>query len=112
MARGDYRHRVRFEAPGEAVPDGEGGFSESWTTIGPSEWDVAIRPATARDLESAAAGTVVASASHIVTGDYLPGLTTSARMVRLEDNRTFQIMGIANREERNRTMDVFCEERL
>jgi head-tail adaptor len=110
--RGERIHRVRFEQPGVPVPDGSGGYTHAWTPINPYPWFVAIRPATARDLETATPGTTAAAASHIVTGDYHAGVKTTSRMVRLRDNRIFQVDGKNNDDERDRTMTLFATELL
>lgn len=110
---GELIHRVRFEKPGGYVPDGDGGYAPTWEQIGPDvPWFVKIRPATVRDLESETAGTVSAQASHIVTGKWLAGITPTSRMVRVRDNRIFQINGVANDDERDETMTIFCTELL
>jgi head-tail adaptor len=95
MPRGEYRHLVTFEAPGDRVPDGEGGYTQSWVPL---------------DLEYTTAGTAAASATHIVRGDYRADVTTTARMVH--EGRPFQITGIANLEERDETLELVCEELL
>lgn len=110
MPRGDYRHLVTFEAPGARVPDGEGGYTEAWAPLDPPTWYIAIRPATARDLEDVTAGTTTASATHVVTGDYRADVTTKARLVH--EGRQFEITGIANLDERDETMILLCEELL
>ena len=110
MPRGAYRHIVTFEAPGVLVPDGDGGYTQGWGPLDPPTWYVAIRPATARDLENSTAGTVTTTASHIVIGDYRPDVTTTTRLIH--EGRQFEITGIANLEERDRTMHLFCEELL
>lgn len=109
---GERVHRVRFEHPGPAIPDGDGGYTQGWVTIDPNPWAVKIRPSTARDLENATAGTTAAAASHIVTGDYHRGVTTQSRMIRLRDNRVFQIDGVNNDDELDVTMTLFCTELL
>ena len=103
--------RVQFEQP-TAVPDGSGGYTQTWAPIPPAPWKVSIRPATSRDLESETASTVSASASHIVTGAYHAGVSTAARMVRLRDGRKFSIDGVTNDDERDVTMTLFCTELL
>jgi len=107
MGIGQYRHVVRFETPGPPVPDGEGGTVESWTDLPPA-WNVDIRPATVRDLERRAAGTIVASATHIVRGRYRDDVTIDDRIVF--DGRFFRIAGIANPEERDRELFLFAVE--
>ena len=107
---GDHRHFVRFENPGDPQPDGDGGFTEGWTPADPATWYVSIKPATARDLENVTAGTVIATATHIVRGRCHPGITTETRMIF--EGRTFAITNVSNIEERDQEMQLICEERL
>ena len=67
MAIGAYRHVVRFQTP-TTGPDGQG-VVETWTDLDPP-WAVSIQPATARDLERQTAGTIIATATHIIRGRY------------------------------------------
>jgi head-tail adaptor len=108
MARGERRHRVLFQNPGPAVPDGDGGYTQSWVDLVPPTWDVSIEPATARDLERVATGTVTSSASHIVRGDFHPDVTTKTRMVF--DGRQLSIVGKQNLDERGVTMALVAVE--
>jgi SPP1 family predicted phage head-tail adaptor len=107
---GSDRHLVTFENPGIATPDPDGGYTEAWTPTTPATWYVSIRPASARDLERTTAGTVTATATHIVHGRYHPQVTTKTRM--LFEGRIFHVNGVANLEERDREMQLFCEEQL
>lgn len=108
MTIGEYRHSVLFQNPGAAVPDGDGGYTQTWTDLSPAMWHVSIEPATARDLERVAAGTVISTASHIVKGRYHPGVTTATRMIF--GGRTFSITGKANLEERSILMELIAVE--
>jgi len=56
MPIGDFRHVVVFQDPGPAIPDGAGGYTQSWADIAPGTWKVSIRPATVADVERVAAG--------------------------------------------------------
>ena len=112
MPRGKYIHLVRFEIPGAPIPDGDGGYTQGWTPLQPEPWYVSIRPATARDLENETAGTITASATHVIEGDYHLGISIKARVVRLDNGRIFQVAGIANHDDRNVTMSLFCQETL
>ena len=40
MEIGEYRHRVRVELTGAAVPDGDGGFTTGFAPADPAEWRV------------------------------------------------------------------------
>jgi hypothetical protein len=65
-------------------------------------WDTGS--ATAADLERVAVGTVISSASHLVRGDWHPGVTTESRM--LFDGQTFAITGVVNVELRG--IEMIC----
>jgi head-tail adaptor len=108
MTVGAHRHLVLFQNPGTPAPDGEGGFTQTWSDLTPGSWHVSIEPATARDLERIAAGTVLSTASHIVKGRYHAGVTTQTRMVF--GGRTFSITGKANLEERGIFMELIAVE--
>ena len=56
MAIGDFRHTVFFQKPGPAVPDGDGGYTQSWIDLVPPAWRVSIEPATSADLERVTVG--------------------------------------------------------
>jgi head-tail adaptor len=105
---GEYRHLVTFQAP-TSVPDGDGGFVDGWTTLDPP-WPVDIQPATVRDLERQAASTIVAAATHVVTGRYRADVQIDAQM--LFKGRTFRITGVNNVEERDVTMRLFAIETI
>jgi SPP1 family predicted phage head-tail adaptor len=92
-------HRVTFQNPGPAVPNDDGGFSQSWIDLAPPALSVSIEPATAADLERLAAGTVVSQATHIVRGPYHPQVTTKTRI--LFNGRVFSVKGASDPEERH-----------
>lgn len=108
MTIGEHRHLVLLQAPGAPVPDGDGGFTQTWTDLSPNTWYCSIKPATARDLERVAAGTVISSASHIVEGRYHAGITTKTRIIF--NSRTLTVTGVSNPEERNITTICTAEE--
>jgi len=110
MAIGDYRHRGTFQDPTMMVPDGEGGFIEGWADLVPADWPVRITPATARDMERVASGTVITSATHLIEGRWRPDVSTTTRM--LFEGRIFHITGIHNVEERDITMRLLAEEQV
>jgi head-tail adaptor len=88
---GSFRHRVTFQDPGPAVPDGVGGYSQEWEDLAPPTWFVSITPAAAHDLERIASGSVVTSTTYLVRGRYHRGVSTKTRM--LHDGQTFAITG-------------------
>ena len=108
VPRGRKRHLVSLSGPGTAVPDGDGGYTQTAAALSPATMWAEIRPATARDLERVTAGTVMATASHIVTMDYHPQVTTQTRITF--KGRTLLVTGVANPEERNIELVLTAEE--
>jgi head-tail adaptor len=104
---GEDRHLVTFDAPGAAVPDGEGGFTRVPAPLAPPTWYVRIRPATARDVERAMAGTIITHRSHVIHGRYHPGVTLAARMHF--EGRTYQVTSVINIDERDREMELIAD---
>lgn len=101
-------HRVTLQNPGPSVPDGDGGFNQTWFDLAPAAMSAKIAPATAADLERVAAGTVIATASHIVTMPYHPQVTTQTRIIF--NGRTLFVKGVSNPEERNVETVAICQE--
>jgi len=89
MALGDYRHLVIFQDPGPALPDGAGGYTQTWMDLEPGTWRVSVRTAAASDLERVAAGTVMSQGASIVAGHYHPGVSTKTRM--LYNGKTYSV---------------------
>ena len=102
--------RITIEVPGPRVPDGKGGFTESWTNLTPNGYWAAIEPATASNVERRVGHQVEAKVSHLVTVRYLAGVLTTGRV--LYRSRIFWIRGIANRDERNVQLTLACEEKV
>lgn len=76
MSAGLRRHLVSLSNPGVAVPDGDGGYTQTLTAISPSPVWAEIKPATRRDLERLTAGTVISTESLIVTIPFHSSVTT------------------------------------
>jgi head-tail adaptor len=115
VAIGDRPHWITLQDPGEPIPDGAGGYTEGWTDLNPPHLFVRIQNATVADLERAAAGTVITSATHIVSGPYHPGVSTKTRVQFVDlkgRTRILSVTGIGNRDERNIDMVLTCEERV
>jgi head-tail adaptor len=107
---GQYRHVVTLENPGDPAPDGDGGYIETFAPLDPAQWDCAIVAASTRALEALAAGTVLAQATHLVTGPYHPGITIETRLTF--EGRRLNVIYVANREERNIETQCICAEVL
>src|SRR5215207_1720076 len=101
MARSDRRHLVTVQGPGVPVPDGEGGYSYVPGPLDPATWWCSITPASQRLMERLAAGTVLTEASHVLEGDYHPGIDTQTETVF--EGRTHYVRGVTDPEERHIT---------
>lgn len=109
VPRGARRHLVTLSGPGgPAVPDGEGGWTTTPSALDPATWYVSIRRASVRDLERLTSGTTLNSASHILEGDFHPGITRETQVTF--DGRTFYVNDVQNVEERGIQMILFCQE--
>lgn len=108
MTTDAYRHTVVLQNPGPAVPDGDGGSTQSWTDLAPRTWKCSIEPATAKDLERITSGTVLATATEILKGRHRADVTTQTRVIF--GGRVLSVTGVGNPEERNITLELACVE--
>jgi head-tail adaptor len=77
---GQRRILLSLDAPGPAVPDGDGGYTQGWAPLDPPTANADVRPASARDLEGVISGTVQSTATHLITLPFHPGITTTTRV--------------------------------
>jgi head-tail adaptor len=85
------------------TPDGDGGFTETLTPLTPSTLYADIRPATARDLERMAAGTVISTEMLLVTIPYHASVTTKTRLTWTDRGgraHSANVVGVNNPEQR------------
>jgi SPP1 family predicted phage head-tail adaptor len=99
--------RITFQNPGAAVPDGDGGFTQSWTDLPPPAF-ANVSPATVASLEHAAAGTILSTATHIVTVPYRGGVSTKTRI--LVDGRVLNVTSVQDPDERHVDLVLVCAE--
>lgn len=112
MDAGSLRHRVTLQEPGTPTPDGQGGYTETVTTL-VSRAPAAVEPATAQMLERIGANTVTPMATHLVTLRYLPGVTTKTAVVFHDvTDRTLAVTGVYDRQVRHRELVLGCVERV
>src|SRR6476646_7577657 len=104
---GRRRHRVAVRNPGTPIPNGDGGYTTP-AIVSPIPWDVAIEPATVRDLENVAAGTTTATISHIVTGPYRADINSHTSLDF--NGRILNVAAARNPEERNISIVCVCVE--
>ena len=108
MGIGDFRHVGTVQAA-TIVSDGGGGTVEVWSDKPPA-WPIDIRPATVRDLERQTAGTITATATHIIHGRDRVDVTIKCRIVF--DGRIFLITGLARPKERPIDLYLFAKETI
>ena len=105
---GRRRHWVTLADPGTPVADGDGGFTGTPVPLSPPGIFAEIVPATARDLERLAAGSVIATGTHVVRMPYHAGVTTQT--VVTFNGRRLAVTGVSNPDERNRETICVCAE--
>jgi head-tail adaptor len=105
IASGRRRHLVTLQTVATAA-DNDASFTETPSTFAVAR--MAIEPATARTLERAGMGTLIAQASLVLTSPYISGVTTHMRA--LFGSRVLYILGVANPNEANRELILVCSE--
>jgi head-tail adaptor len=111
MDVGALEHRVTLQTAGTPVPDGNGGYTQTPTTLA-SRVPASVKPATPRDLERSVANTVQSSASHLVTVRYLTGVTTQTQLIFHDGatDRPMAISGMHDPDERHVFLVLACTE--
>ena len=104
---GQLRQRVTVENP-TRVPDGDGGFTDTWTELNPADIWASIVPATASVIERQVGNTIEAQISHVVTCRYHDEISTLTRITF--DSKYLFVRGIQNVESRNEWLVLACEE--
>jgi head-tail adaptor len=106
--------RIALDVPGDPVPDPDGGFTEGTVPLDPPEVFARIEPATGKDAERLAGGTVLTTRSHIVTIDYHPQVDTATRIryhdFRANRDRVFQVTAVLNPDEAGRELRLVADE--
>jgi len=112
----DRPHRVSLTGPGGVpVPDGDGGFTVTAAALDPPAVWAQITPATAADLERLAAGTVLASATLLVTMPFHAGVNTNTQLAWTDAflrPHAANVVGVVNVDERCRELIVGAVEIL
>lgn len=77
---GRLRTLMTVQSPGATVPDGDGGFTQTPVATSPPTWRVSIAKASQRSGERLFASTVLAHATHIVSGRYNSTIVPQMRL--------------------------------
>lgn len=106
MRAGNLRRRIVLQSATETRAS-DGGVVRTWSAYA-TVW-ASVEPLTGREYQNAAQQ--VSEVSHKVRLRYVPGATRVKSQHRiLYNGRIFQIVSVANVEERNREMELMCKE--
>jgi head-tail adaptor len=108
ITRGDRRHLVTLRNPGAPIPDGRGGFTYVYTDLSPATMFAAVQPAAAGNLERERSDTNLATATHLLTMDFHPQVTTETR-IWLEDGAALNVTGVRNPDAQGIDLELTCE---
>ncbi len=103
IAAGTLRHSIRVQSLVETV-DAGGGRTRAWVDYFLTH--AAITPMSGRELR--AGGQMQAPMTHRLTLRWAPGLTAKMRV--LFGTRVFNVRAVRNLDERNRWVELLCEE--
>lgn len=117
---GALRHRITLQNPSAVASDGDGGFTQTWTTIA-SRVSASVDPAMvsqtsvsgrSQSMELRTANTVTSRATHLIMVRYRSGITTKTRVVFHDGatDRAMSITGIYDTEERHNSLVLECVE--
>ena len=104
MRAGRLKHKILIEEPTAGTADSYGESEYTWTTYATAWADVV--PQNAR--EYIAAQQLMASMTHLLNLQYISGVTSKMR-VKL-GTRYLNIISAINLGERNRTLQLVCQE--
>lgn len=106
-------HRLTLERPGATTPDGDGGYTQTWLPLNPSEAWASIEAATARALERLVSNTVTVQATHIVKMRYHPDLDVTCRLSwvdRARRTHTANVTDVTDVDQLGEELTVLCAE--
>jgi len=113
MPAGRRTKYVTLEAPGAPVPDGAGGYTETWAPLDPPATWAALDALSAADMERVTADTIVASGTYAITLPYHPGVTVETRITYVDPDRgprVFQVLGLRDPDEARRELILVAAE--
>ena len=111
---GRHRKRIALDEP-TRTPDGDGGYTETWTALNPSEAFAGFEDATVQNMEQHFANTVEAKASHLLHMRYGDGedVTQKTRITWVDKHGTSHVMfvrGVRNVDQLDIELVLACEE--
>ena len=95
------------------VPDGGGGYTETWVPLDPPAMWVHMNPATPQDAERSGSGSVLILYTYIFDMLYHAGISPNTRIAYQDPDkglRTFQVTSVRNPDEQRRELIVVAQE--
>jgi len=81
ISLGSLRNVATVTKPtGVRTIDAGGGYIDEYGPLDPPRWNCAIATATVKLVERMFAATVIAQATHVLSGRFNPGITTKSRV--------------------------------
>ena len=105
---GRLNKRVSLHNETASTPDGDGGFTKTWTALDPASVFAAIMPATPSQMERVLASTIQSSTSHIVEMRYHASVSTKTRITF--GSRYLYVRGVQNVDEKGELLRLTCDE--
>jgi head-tail adaptor len=112
MDIGSLNRRVTLERPSVPVPDGDGGFTQTWAALSPSPVWASIEQATPKTLERILGGAVLSQASKLVRLRFHPQVTQQTRLTWVDGLGTHiaQATDVVNVKANGTEMVIVCSE--
>jgi head-tail adaptor len=107
---GRRRHRALLQNPGVPMPDADGGYTQTWYDLNPATLNVEIQTREALPNERQLSDTIVAAATHVVTGPYHQQLRVTSRLI--VNGRVFSVVGLSDPDERQIEQVILCVETM
>lgn len=110
---GSYNKPIVVQNPdGPPVSDDDASFTQAYVDLVPLWWASIDAPAgrETRIFERLALGSVLSTATHVMTMRYLPGVTTRSRIIFEDGTRTANVTAIVDPQEQHITLVLLCAE--
>ena len=110
---GSYRQVGTLTGMGVTSPDGDGGFVPVPAALSPTTWRFALERASVRAAQRYFSATVIAQATHMMTGRFHAGITTGTQIVwvdRAGETHTANVLDVNDPEGAGVTSVVLASE--
>tara|TARA_R100001086_G_scaffold238110_2_gene162633 strand:+ start:3580 stop:3918 length:339 start_codon:yes stop_codon:yes gene_type:complete len=107
---GSLRHRLRIQSPTSTRETNYGSIEHTWADIADGEIWGKITPLSGGERWQA--NIVNPDMSHTITIRYKSGISPGWRVLTKDGSRTFQIVSVINKDERNEVIEMSCVEEL